>query len=143
MRYVQFAHTFHSFSWFHPVYAKHNGPALRNLFTQRFAAISTMTSLLVSSQVAVMFSPSRPTETARTALENLEWGSIAFWAGLFLALSIIFSMCSLLATLSVRSRDIFPLLFLVHHGVHKFFHCYPYRPGRSSIALEITTPMLY
>ena len=94
------SHTFHSFSWFHSVYAKHNGPALRNLFTQRFAAISTMASLLVSSQVAVMFSPSRPTETARTALENLEWGSIAFWAGLFLAISIIFSICSLLATLS-------------------------------------------
>ena len=82
------------------VYAKHDGAALRNLFTQRFAAISTMVSLLVSSQIAVMFSPSVPTQKARDALANLDWGSTAFWAGFFLAISIIFSITALLATLS-------------------------------------------
>ena len=82
------------------VYAKHDGAALRSLFTQRFAAISTMVSLLVSSQIAVMFSPSVPTQKARDALANLDWGSTAFWAGFFLAISIIFSITALLATLS-------------------------------------------
>ena len=82
------------------VYAKHDGAALRSLFTQRFAAISTMVSLLVSSQMAVMFSPSEPTQKARDALANLDWNSYAFWAGFFLAISIIFSISALLATLS-------------------------------------------
>jgi len=88
-------------SWYtHIVYAKHDGATLRTLFTQRFAAISTMVSLLVSTQIAVMFSPSEPTQKARDAMANLEWGLVSFWAGTFLAISIIFSICSLLATLS-------------------------------------------
>ena len=59
-----------------------------------------MVSLLVSSQMSVMFSPSEPTQKARDALAILDWESYAFWAGFFLAISIIFSISALLATLS-------------------------------------------
>jgi len=59
-----------------------------------------MVSLLVSTQIAVMFSPSEPTQEARDAMAELKWDEFAFWAGTFLAVSIIFSICSLLATLS-------------------------------------------
>ena len=87
--------------WYlHLVYAKKDGAELRNLFTQRFAALTTMISLLVASQVGALFSPSRPTEEARTALESLEYADVGFWAGLFLIISLIFSVLSLLATLS-------------------------------------------
>ena len=87
--------------WYlHLVYAKKDGSELRNLFTQRFAALTTMISLLVASQVGALFSPSRPTEEARTALQNLEYRDVAFWAALFLIISLIFSVLSLLATLS-------------------------------------------
>lgn len=87
--------------WYlHLVYAKKDGAELRNLFTQRFAALTTMISLLVASQVGALFSPSRPTEEARTALENLDHADVGFWAGLFLIISLIFSVLSLLATLS-------------------------------------------
>jgi len=81
-------------------YAKKDGSELRNLFTQRFAALTTMISLLVASQVGALFSPSRPTEEARTALQTLEYRDVAFWAALFLIISLIFSVLSLLATLS-------------------------------------------
>ena len=87
--------------WYlHLVYAKKDGSELRNLFTQRFAALTTMISLLVASQVGALFSPSRPTEEARTALQTLEYRDVAFWAALFLIISLIFSVLSLLATLS-------------------------------------------
>jgi len=87
--------------WYlHLVYAKKDGAELRNLFTQRFAALTTMISLLVASQVGALFSPSRPTEEARSSLQTLDWRDVSFWAGLFLIISLIFSVLSLLATLS-------------------------------------------
>mmetsp|Transcript_23366 Transcript_23366/g.48521 ORF Transcript_23366/g.48521 Transcript_23366/m.48521 type:complete len:337 (+) Transcript_23366:406-1416(+) len=87
--------------WYlHLVYSKKDGAELRNLFTNRFAALSTMISLFVASQVGALFSPSRPTETARTALEQLDYRNVAFWAGLALCVSLILSLLSLLATLS-------------------------------------------
>ena len=88
-------------TWYlHLVYAKKDGEQLRGLFTQRFAALTTMISLLVASQVAVLFSPSTPTDTARTALKELNYGEVGFWAGLFLCISMIFAVLALLATLS-------------------------------------------
>ena len=87
--------------WYlHLVYAKKDAVELRNLFTQRFAALTTMISLLVASQVGTLFSPSQPTQTARTALAQLYYRDASFWACLALCLSLILSLLALLATLS-------------------------------------------
>ena len=79
----------------HLVYAREDGKELITLFTSRFASLSTMVTLLVGTQVATLFSPSRPAERARTALEEKNVSEVAFWAGFFLCLGIIFSILSL------------------------------------------------
>lgn len=84
----------------HLVYGKKDGDELIRLFIQHFASHSTMLTLLISSQTAVFFSPSRPTEAARTALGQSRYQEIAFWAGLFLCLGIMCSFLALIATLS-------------------------------------------
>ena len=87
----------------HLVYAKKDGKELLGIYTQRFASLTTMLTLLVGAQVATLFSPSRPTETVRTALETNDVGSVAFWAGLLLCIGILCSICSLLCTLTAWS----------------------------------------
>ena len=83
----------------HIVYSKKDPMRLVNLFTQRFASLMVMATLLVGSQVATLFSPSRPTEKARTALEEVNYSTVEFWAGLALCVSIISSILTLLSIL--------------------------------------------
>lgn len=87
----------------HIVYGKKDPEKLLRVFISQFGSLSTMLSLLISSQTAVFFSPSRPTEEARTALENADFRSVAFWAGIFLCLGLIMSLLALLATLTAWS----------------------------------------
>jgi hypothetical protein len=83
----------------HLVHSKKDGNELRGLLTGSFATLTTMSTLLVGSQVATLFSPSRPTEAARTALETKDAGDVAFWAGLILCISILSSIITLIAIL--------------------------------------------
>lgn len=87
----------------HIVFGKKDPKELIQLFTSRFASLSTMLTLLVSSQTAVFFSPSNPTEKARTALDTNDFRTVAFWAGLVLCLGIICSILALVATLTAWS----------------------------------------
>mmetsp|Transcript_20710 Transcript_20710/g.37173 ORF Transcript_20710/g.37173 Transcript_20710/m.37173 type:complete len:187 (-) Transcript_20710:390-950(-) len=62
-----------------------------------------MATLLVGSQVATLFSPSRPTEKVRTALEEMSYSTIEFWTGFALCWSIISSILTLLSMLTAWS----------------------------------------
>lgn len=87
----------------HLVYAKKDGKELITLVTSRFATLTTMLTLLVGSQVGTLFSPSRPTETVRTALETRDVGTVEFWAGFSLCLGILSSILSLVVVLTARA----------------------------------------
>jgi len=87
----------------HLLYGKSDGRELLNLFMSRFGTLTTMITFLLGMQVGVLFSPSTPTETARTALEEKDVTSVAFWAGFFLCLGIICCILSLISILTIWS----------------------------------------
>lgn len=66
--------------------------------TQRFATNMVFMSLLLSSEVAVLFSPSTPADVMRERLKNEEYGTYDFWAGALLCISIFVTLSSLVAT---------------------------------------------
>lgn len=84
----------------HLVYGKRNGKELIALFMQRFASLTTMTTLLIGTEVAVLFSPSEPAQRSRDAIRNLEYTTVEFWAQLALMASICASVAALLAVVT-------------------------------------------
>mmetsp|Transcript_18680 Transcript_18680/g.27043 ORF Transcript_18680/g.27043 Transcript_18680/m.27043 type:complete len:251 (+) Transcript_18680:107-859(+) len=66
--------------------------------TQRFASNMVFISLLLSAEIAVLFSPSAPADTMRERLKNSEYDTVDFYAGLALSMSIFLSLSALVAT---------------------------------------------
>jgi hypothetical protein len=66
--------------------------------TQRFASNMVFMSLLLSSEVGVLFSPSQPADRMRARLFAGDVDTYDFWAGLLLCISIIVTLCTLVAT---------------------------------------------
>mmetsp|Transcript_48576 Transcript_48576/g.146501 ORF Transcript_48576/g.146501 Transcript_48576/m.146501 type:complete len:234 (+) Transcript_48576:636-1337(+) len=65
---------------------------------QRFASNMVFMALLLGSDVAVLFSPSNPSEIMRQRLVAGEHGTLDFWAGLFVCISMFLCLCTILAT---------------------------------------------
>lgn len=83
----------------HLVWSKLDAKQLRSLLTQRFSSNSVFLSLLLSAEIAILFSPSNPADTVREALKVYDM-SVAFFAGLALCLSIFVTAAGLYATFS-------------------------------------------
>ncbi|CAB9498938.1 expressed unknown protein [Seminavis robusta] len=87
----------------HLVWSKKNGDDLKALVTGRYTSTSVFLSLLFSTEMAVIYSPSRPADEIREALENKEIHKVEFWAGLALCVSIFFSVSALVANFTAWS----------------------------------------
>lgn len=81
----------------HLAWSHREGDALKNAVTSRFASNMVFMSLLLGAEIAVLFSPSRPAQRFREALELSAYGSAWFWGGLFLCISIGLTLSTLLA----------------------------------------------
>eukprot|EP00978_Attheya_sp_CCMP212_P020238 scaffold57656_cov61-Attheya_sp.AAC.4 len=82
----------------HIAWSNENGTLLRDHMTQRFASNMVFMSLLLSSEVGVLFSPSLPADRMRARLFNGDASTYDFWAGLLICISIIATLCTLVAT---------------------------------------------
>ena len=82
----------------HIVWSKANGDKLRDHMTQRFASNMVFMSLMLSAEIAVLFSPSTTTEIMRQKLSNGDYHSYEYWAGVVLCISVFLVLCCLVAT---------------------------------------------
>lgn len=70
---------------------------LREALTQRFASTTVFLSLILGTEIRVLFSPSQPADDVRRALKAEESHTLEYWTGIFLCLSIFFSIAALVA----------------------------------------------
>ena len=81
----------------HLAWSLRDGDHLRNAVTSRFASNMVFMSLLLGTEIGVLFSPSKPADTFRSALQNESYGNPNFWAGIILCLSIGLTLSTLVA----------------------------------------------
>ena len=81
----------------HLAWCDRDGDKLRQAVTSRFASNMVFMSLLLATEISVLFSPSRPAQNLRQALESMKHTSAYFWGGLFLCISIGMTLSTLLA----------------------------------------------
>jgi len=80
----------------HLIWSKPAGKLLREALTQRFASVTVFLSLILGTEIRVLFSPSKPANDVRDAMEAKEY-TLEYWTGIALALSIFFSIAALVA----------------------------------------------
>ena len=81
-----------------PIYTSlHVGDHLRNAVTSRFASNMVFMSLLLGTEIGVLFSPSQPADVFRAALKNESYSDANFWAAIMLCISIGFTLSTLVA----------------------------------------------
>ncbi|CAJ1954473.1 unnamed protein product [Cylindrotheca closterium] len=81
----------------HLIWSKPAGKLLREALTQRFASTTVFLSLILGTEIRVLFSPSTPADNVRNALKNEESHTLEYWTGIGLCLSIFFSIAALVA----------------------------------------------
>jgi hypothetical protein len=89
-----------SFRWItlwrrHLIWAADDGGHAKALITQRLSTNTVFLSLLVASEIAMLFSPALPAHEVRRALKGEDYTTIHFWAGISLCTAIIFSVAAL------------------------------------------------
>jgi hypothetical protein len=82
----------------HLAWAKTDGKDLRDYMTQRYASSMVFMSLLLSTELGVLFNSAEVTTDVRHALMDEKHTSIAFWAGISMILSAILTLLGLIST---------------------------------------------
>jgi len=82
----------------HNTWAIEDGKILRTYVGDRYASNMVFMSLLLSTQCGVLFNSSSVCNAVRDDLVAANWGTASFWAGLFIILSAIFTILSLIST---------------------------------------------
>jgi len=81
----------------HLIWSKPAGKVLREALTQRFASTTVFLSLILGTEIRVLFSPSQPADDVRAALRAEASHTLEYWTGIGLCLSIFFSIAALVA----------------------------------------------
>lgn len=81
----------------HLAWAMDSGKDLRDYMTQRYASSMVFMSLLLATELSVLFNSAEVTTHVRVALMKENFRDIHFWAGLFVILSAIFTLLSLIS----------------------------------------------
>jgi hypothetical protein len=82
----------------HLAWAMDNGSDLRDYITQRYAASMVFMSLLLSTELGVLFNSAGVTTVMRQALQHQAHHTMPFWAGVAIIVSAIFTLLSLIST---------------------------------------------
>lgn len=72
----------------HLVWAKRRDVNLKALITGRCLTSTVVLSLMVSTDVAIIYSPSKPADVIRDALENERVDTLAYWVGITVCVSV-------------------------------------------------------
>ena len=82
----------------HLAWAIADGKELRHYMTQRYSSSMVFMSLLLSTELSVLFNSAVVTTDVRRALEEERYDTVAFWVGIFIIVSAILSLLGLVAT---------------------------------------------
>ena len=86
----------------HLVWSKKSSE-LKELVTARYSSSTVFLSLLVSSEIGILYSPSKPADRIREALIEERYGEPEYWTGLFVCLAIFFSVAALISNFTAWS----------------------------------------
>lgn len=81
----------------HLAWAMENGKDLRSYMTQRYGSSMVFMSLLLSTELAILFNSAPVTTKVREALREGQHGTISFWAGFLIMISALLTVLSLIA----------------------------------------------
>ena len=87
----------------HMAWAMESGKDLREYMTQRYASSMVFMSLLLSTELGVLFNSAGVTTQVRQSLMNERHDTISFWIGIFIIFSAILTLLSLIATFTAWS----------------------------------------
>mmetsp|Transcript_29443 Transcript_29443/g.70783 ORF Transcript_29443/g.70783 Transcript_29443/m.70783 type:complete len:539 (-) Transcript_29443:106-1722(-) len=82
----------------HLAWALSNGDELKTYMTQRYASNMVFMSLLLSTELGVLFNSSSITSSVRKELQDGQHWSLSFWAGLMIIISSLLTILSLIST---------------------------------------------
>lgn len=82
----------------HNAWAFEDGKDLRSYIGKRYASNMVFMSLLLSTEFGVLFNSATITSQVRNDLVEAHWGTVSFWAGLFIIISSLFTILSLIST---------------------------------------------
>ena len=82
----------------HNAWAFEDGKDLRSYIGNRYASNMVFMSLLLSTEFGVLFNSSTIASQVRDHLVEAHWGTVSFWAGLFIIISALFTILSLIST---------------------------------------------
>ena len=82
----------------HLCWAVEDGKHLRDYMTQRYASSMVFMSLLLSTELNILFNSSQVTTRMRYSLHNEEYWLITFWIGIVIIISAILTLLSLIST---------------------------------------------
>ena len=81
----------------HLAWSLKDGDNLRAVITARFASNLVFMSLLLGTEIGVLFSPSKPADAFRAAMKKGDYSDVNFWAAIVLCVSIGTTLSSLVA----------------------------------------------
>jgi hypothetical protein len=87
----------------HMAWAISDGKELRDHICQRYASSMVFMSLLLSTELGVLFNSAGVTTEMRHALMQTEHTLMSFWAGIFIIVSAILTLLSLVSTFTAWS----------------------------------------
>lgn len=70
------------------VWSKKSGDDLKKIVTERFGSSTVFLSLLFSSEMGLIYSPSDPGKDVRLALATKDYGSVDYWAGIAICCAV-------------------------------------------------------
>mmetsp|Transcript_27649 Transcript_27649/g.31013 ORF Transcript_27649/g.31013 Transcript_27649/m.31013 type:complete len:526 (+) Transcript_27649:90-1667(+) len=82
----------------HLSWAMENGKDLRTYMQQRYASNMVFMSLLLSTELGILFNSSAVTTGVRHHLRNGDHSSLSFWAGFVIIISALMTILSLIST---------------------------------------------
>ena len=82
----------------HLAWAMSNGQDLRAYMTQRYASNMVFMSLLLSTEMSILFNSAEVTNIVRFQLRSGNHHSVSFWAGFILIVSALLTLLSLIST---------------------------------------------
>lgn len=82
----------------HLAWAKNDGEDLRGYMTQRYASNMVFLSLLLSTELSVLFNSAHVTTEVRMSLLEGNHHTLGFWAGMMVLLSAVLTILSLVST---------------------------------------------
>jgi len=82
----------------HLAWAFENGKDLRDYMTQRYASSMVFMSLLLATELSVLFNSAQVTTSVRASLMKEDYHDVHFWVGIFIIMSSILTLLSLIST---------------------------------------------